>query len=91
MKLQKVVETSTERTHIYRVDDGKRILLHTSPDRSIDMIVLLNLDITKLDPIFKPKGLWYLENITEGDDCEVLNTDLLMIMIAQEEHGCVRA
>ena len=91
MKLQKVIGTSTRRNHSYYVSPEKRIIIHTDDVRTIDTIILRNLDFAKDDVTFSPKGLWYLENVTEGDDCEVLNVDSLMIMIAQEEHGCVRA
>ena len=91
MKLQKVIETSTRRNHSYYVSPEKRIIIHTDDARMIDTIVLLNLDMGKDDETFSPKGVWFLENIAEGEDCEVLNIDSLMIMIAQEEHGCVRA
>ena len=91
MKLQKIIGTSTRRNHSYYVGPGKRVIIHTNDAHEIDTIMLLNLDIEKDDETFSPKGLWYLENITEGDECEVLNIDSLMVLIAQEEHGYVRA
>ena len=92
MKYNKVDRTSNSTNHSYLVDENKRIIVHTGYDHSIDFILLLDLKEEKRNgSYFMPKGLWYLENITEGEDCEVLNIDSLMIMIAQEEHGCVRA
>lgn len=73
----------------YDVSYDKSIIIFTEADHSIESICLAQWDKPQVQ--FKPKGLWYLENITEGDDCDVLNIDSLMIMIAQEEHGCVRA
>ena len=92
MKYNKVDRTSNSTNHSYLVDENKRIIVHTGYDHSIDFILLLDLKEEKSKgSYFMPKGLWYLENIAEGEDCEVLNVDSLMIMIAQEEHGCVRA
>ena len=84
------IETSTDTFFSYRFNDHKRIELFCDRDRSINMIGLINENNYEVHT-FEPKGLWYLENIAEGEDCEVLNVDSLMIMIAQEEHGCVRA
>ena len=91
MKFEKVIDSSTETTHTYYVNHDKRITLHTGRDHSVDTVILINLDITQRDAVFRPKGLWFLENVTEGENCEILDVDSLMIMIAQEEHGYVRA
>lgn len=88
MKIKKS-SFSIQGTEAYDVSSEKSIIIFTEADHSIESICLAAWD--KPQVWFKPKGLWYLENITEGDDCEVLNIDSLMIMIAQEEHGCVRA
>ena len=90
MKFEKIKTLSNEFNHAYNVSHDKRILVFTYGDHSITSIMLLNLKL-KTKVTFEPRGLWYLENITEGDECEYLNPDSLMIMIAQEEHGCVRA
>lgn len=75
--------------HIYEVNDHKRIHIYTEKDHSITDIYLVRTD-RKYDAVsFTPKGLWYVENITDDDGA--LDADSLMIMIAQEEHGCVRA
>lgn len=91
MKYNKIERTSNSTNHSYFVDRNKRIVIHTGYDHSIDFILLLDLrEGNDNDGYFMPKGLWYLENITEGDDCHVLNADSLMMLVAQEEHGYVR-
>ena len=80
---------SIQGTNAYDVNSEKTIIIFTESDRSIESICLAQWNMPTV--WFQPKGLWYLENITEGDDCDLLNADSLMIMIAQEEHGCVRA
>ena len=88
MKLKKS-SFSIQGTNAYDVNSEKTIIIFTEDDHSIESICLAQW--YKPQVWFQPKGLWYLENITEGDDCDLLNADSLMIMIAQEEHGCVRA
>ena len=88
MKIKKS-SFSIQGTEAYDVSSEKSIIIFTEADHSIESICLAQWDKPQVQ--FKPKGLWYLEHITEGDDCDVLNIDSLMIMIAQEEHGCVRA
>lgn len=75
--------------HIYEVNDHKKIHIYTEKDHSITDIYLVRTDKEYDAVSFAPKGLWYVENIT--DDEGALDADSLMIMIAQEEHGCVRA
>ena len=75
--------------HIYEVNDHKRIHIYTEKDHSITDIYLVTYGEKRDAVSFTPKGLWYVENLT--DDKGALDADSLMIMIAQEEHGCVRA
>lgn len=79
--------------HIYEVNDHKTIHIYTEKDHSITDIYLVDASKNSryLDNSnsFHPSGLWYIENIT--DDEGALDVDSMMIMIAQEEHGCVRA
>ena len=75
--------------HIYEVNDRKRIHIYTNKDHSITDIYLVPIGNRRNSACFAPKGLWYIENIT--DDEGALDADSLMIMIAQEEFGCVRA
>ena len=91
MLLKRENVISDNMSWFYRVNDHKMICFDIERDRSINSIGLINLDPEGKDHWYDTKTLCFMENITEGDDCEILNTDLLMIMIAQEEHGCVRA
>lgn len=79
--------------HVFEVNDHKSIHIYTEKDHSITDIYLVDdsKDGWYLDNInsFHPSGLWYVENITDDDGA--LNVDSMMIMIAQEEHGSVRA
>lgn len=90
MKLQKDNIVSDGLEAYYPVSNDKGISILLTRSREIRSIGLINVDKAKIE-WFEPKGLWYLENITEGDDCELLNIDSLMVLIAQEEHGYVRA
>ena len=86
MKLKKS-SFSIEGAEAYDVSFEKSIIIFTEDDHSIESICLAQWDEPQVR--FEPKGLWYLENITDDDG--TLDVDSLMIMIAQEEHGCVRA
>lgn len=86
MKLKKS-SFSIEGTNSYDVSSEKSIIIFTEEDHSIESICLAQW--YKPQVWFQPKGLWYLENVTDDDGA--LDVDSLMIMIAQEEHGCVRA
>ena len=86
MKIKKS-SFSIQGTEAYDVNSERSIIIFTEEDHSIESICLAAWD--KPTVWFKPKGLWYLENVTDDDGA--LDVDSLMIMIAQEEHGCVRA
>lgn len=90
MKLARVndYERYDDIMHIFAVNEKKRIHIYTEKDHSITDVFLVNTSNYHVHG-FQPKGLWYLENVTDDDGA--LDVDSLMIMIAQEEHGCVRA
>ncbi len=90
MKLRKDEIVSDGLGAFYPVNNDKGISILTTRSKEIRLIGLIDVAKSHTDWM-KPNGLWYLENITEGDDCEILNTDSLMILVAQEEHGYVRA
>ena len=86
MKIKKS-SFSIQGTEAYDVSSEKSIIIFTEEDHSIESICLAQW--YKPQVWFQPKGLWYLENVTDDDGA--LDVDSLMVMIAQEEHGCVRA
>lgn len=90
MKLRKDEIISDGLGSYYPVSKDKGISILITRSREIRSIGLINVD-KATNEWFEPKGLWYLENVTEGDDCELLNIDSLLVLIAQEEHGYVRA
>lgn len=90
MKLRKDEIISDGLGSYYPVSKDKGISILTTRSREIISIGLIDAAKSHTDWM-QPHGLWYLENVTEGDDCEILNIDSLMILIAQEEHGYVRA
>lgn len=81
-------EMSTDTFFSYRFNDHKRIELFCEKDRSINMIGLINESNSEVFT-FEPKGLWYVENITS--DNGYLDTTSLLLLIAQEEKGYLRA
>lgn len=90
MLLKRENVISDNMSWFYRVNDHKMICFDIERDLSINSIGLINLDPEGKDHWYDTKTLCYMDQIVI-DDGELLNVDSLMIMIAQEEHGCVRA
>ena len=89
MLLKRENAISDSMSWFYRVNDHKMICFDIERDRSINSIGLINLDPEGKDHWYETKTLCYMDQIIldDGD----LDVDRLMIMIAREEHGCVRA
>lgn len=81
MLLRRDENNSCDQCMIYDVNEERWMSVMLNSDRSISSIRLVyaydpNRSWDQM-PYFKADGLVYIENVTQGDDCEYLDTDML--------------
>lgn len=81
MLLRRDENNSNSNCMIYDVNEERWMSITLYSDRSIDCVRLIYATDPNLTwdtmPYFKAVGLVYIENVTQGDDCEYLDTDKL--------------
>ena len=81
MLLRRDENNSCDQCMVYDVNEERWMTVTLNSDRSIHSVRLVyatdpNRSWDQM-PFFEADGLVYIENITQGDNCEYLDTDML--------------